>query len=54
MIIVRNKFDLPQKTSERNAPNDQYKNFVTAHREAAADCIYQPNQEPNVELRWSQ
>ena len=26
-------------TSERHTPNDKYENFVTAHLEAASECI---------------
>ena len=39
MIIVRNKFDTLQETSERQTLNDEYENLVTTHMEAAAECI---------------
>ena len=30
---------LEDATSERHTPNDKYQKFVTAHLEAAAECI---------------
>ena len=39
MVTVRNKFNTLPETSERHSPNDKYENFVTAHTEAAAECI---------------
>ena len=38
-LILRNKFDLLQETSEIPTPNDEYENFVNAHLEVAAECI---------------
>ena len=38
-LTLRNKFDALQKISETPTPNDKYENFVTAHIEAAAECI---------------
>ena len=34
-----NKFDNIQERCERLTSNDEYGNFVTAHIEAAAECI---------------
>ena len=39
MVSVRNKFDTPQKTSERHALNDKYENFVITYIETVAECI---------------
>ena len=39
MLTIGNKFDTLQDISERHTLNDKYENFVTAHMEAAADCI---------------
>ena len=39
MVTVRNKFDSLQEISETYTPNDEYENFITAHVEAAAECI---------------
>ena len=39
MLTVRNEFDILQDISEIHTPNDEYENFVTAHMEAAAECI---------------
>ena len=39
IITVKNKFDTFQKTPERHTPKEEYKNFLTAHIEAAAECI---------------
>ena len=36
---LRNKFDALQEISETLTPNDEYKNFVNVHTEAAAECI---------------
>ena len=36
---LRNKFDALQEKSETYTPNDEYKNFVNAHLDAAAECI---------------
>ena len=38
-LAVRNKFDILQETSESQTPNEEYENFVSAHTEAAAECI---------------
>ena len=35
MITERNKFDALQETSERHTLNDEYKNFMITHIEAA-------------------
>ena len=35
MVSVRSNFDHLQETTERHTPNDEYENFVSAHREAA-------------------
>ena len=39
MVTVRNKFDSLQETFERHTPNNEYEKYVTAHIEAAAECI---------------
>ena len=39
MITLRNKFDAPQEISEAPSLKDEYENFVSAHMEAAAECI---------------
>ena len=39
MVTVINKFDTLQKPSERHTPNDKYENCVTAHLEAAVECL---------------
>ena len=39
MVTIRNKFDTHQETSERYSSNGKYEKFVTAHLEAAAECI---------------
>ena len=39
MVTVRNKFDTLQEIFERHISNDQYENSVTAHVEAAVECI---------------
>ena len=38
-ITLRNKFDALQEILETLTLNDEYKNFVKAHMEAAAECI---------------
>ena len=38
-LTLRNKFDALQEISETPTPNDEYKNFVNAQLEAAAECI---------------
>ena len=38
-ITQRNQVDVLQEISETHTPNDKYKNFVSAHMEAAAECI---------------
>ena len=38
-ITLRNKFDALQEISETLALNDDYKNFINAHMEAAAEYI---------------
>ena len=39
VVELRNRFDTLQEKTEKGTPNDEYKNFVFAHREAAAKCI---------------
>ena len=39
MVAVRNKFNTLQEKSERYTLNDKYENFITAHMEAAVECI---------------
>ena len=39
MLILRKKLDGLQEISESCTPNEEYKNFVNAHLEAAAECI---------------
>ena len=39
MVAVRNKFDSLLGTLGTHTLNDEYENFVTAHPEAAAECI---------------
>ena len=50
MIIVRNKFNTLQDTSERHTLNGEYENFVTTHIEEAA--IYIPTK-PKAKCRIS-
>ena len=39
-VTVKKKLDTQQETSsERHIPNDEYEHFVTAHIEAAVECI---------------
>ena len=42
-LTLRNKFDALQEKIETRTPNDEYENFVNAHREATAECI--PNKQ---------
>ena len=39
VIALRRKFDALQEKTETHTPNDEYENFVNAHREAAAKYI---------------
>ena len=39
VVELRNRFETPQKKTEKCTPNDEYENFVYAHLEAAAKCI---------------
>ena len=39
MITLKDKLDTLQETSELHTPNEEYKNFVTAHIEAAEEGI---------------
>ena len=36
-IALRNKLDAQQEKTETHTPNDEFKNFVNAHLEAAAE-----------------
>ena len=36
---MRNRFETLQEKKEKDTPNDEYENFITAHLEAAAKCI---------------
>ena len=38
-ITVRNRFDHHQQDTDHHTPNSTYDNFVTAHSEAAVDCV---------------
>ena len=38
-LTLRNKFDALHDISETPTPNDEYENFVSAHLEAATECI---------------
>ena len=38
-LTIRNKFDALQEKTETDTPNEEYKNFVNVHLEAAAECI---------------
>ena len=49
MITVRNKFDTVQEISEKYNSNDEYKNFVTSHMEAAAECILTKLREKKID-----
>ena len=39
VVELRNRFETLQEKTEKGTPNDEYENFVNAHREAAAKCI---------------
>ena len=39
VLELRNRFETLQEKTEKSTPNDEYKNFVNAHLEAAAKCI---------------
>ena len=39
ILTLRNTFDALQAISETPTPNNEYKNFVTDHVEAAAECM---------------
>ena len=39
VLELRNRFKTLQEKTEKDTPNDEYKNFVNAHREAAEKCI---------------
>ena len=39
MVALRNKFDALQEKTGIRTPNDEYENFVNAHREAVAKYI---------------
>ena len=39
VIALRNKFDARKEKTETHIPNDEYENFVNAHRERAAKYI---------------
>ena len=36
---MRNRFETLQEKTEKGTPNDEYENFVNAHREVAVKCI---------------
>ena len=38
-MAVRNKFDILQEAIESPTPNEEYENFVSAHLEAASECV---------------
>ena len=38
-LEIRNRFETLQEKTEKSTPNDEYENFVEAHREAASKCI---------------
>ena len=38
-LELRNRFETLQEKTEKSTPNDEYENFVEAHREAASKCI---------------
>ena len=38
-LELRNRFETLQEKTEKGTPNDEYENFVEAHREAASKCI---------------
>ena len=39
IVELRNRFETLEEKTEKGTPNDEYKNFVNVHREAAAKCI---------------
>ena len=39
VVELRNRFETLKEKTEKGTPNDEYENFVHAHREAAAKCI---------------
>ena len=39
VVELRNRFETLQEKTEKGTPNEEYENFVNAHREAAAKCI---------------
>ncbi len=39
METVRNKFNTLQEIAETHTSNEEYKNFVNANMETAAECI---------------
>ena len=39
VLELRYRFETLQEKTEKSTPNDDYKNFVNAHLEAAAKCI---------------
>ena len=39
VIALRNKFDAPQKKTEKPTLNDEYENFINAHLETGAKYI---------------
>ena len=39
VVELRNIYETIQEKTEKGTPNDEYENFVNAHREAAARCI---------------
>ena len=39
VLELRNRFEALQEKTGKGTPNDEYKNFVNAHLEAAATCI---------------
>ena len=50
-VTGRNMFDNLLETSERYTPNDEYVNFVTAHKKAVVYCI--ETKQLNVEFTGS-
>ena len=50
-LTLRNKFDAQQEKSETHTPNDEYKNFVNAHLEVAAEFI-PTKQRANPRVQW--
>ena len=39
VIELRNRFETQQEKTEKRTPNDEYKNFINVHLEAATKCI---------------